>query len=283
MFNLSYFENEAVDIAIDISGKRYSDGGMMWEELSKITGIDLATLMAYDDWYILDDGLYYFKYMYKIEELFISEVAHECKVRCVEFLLALDDGCFGIISKLYREKDKRYYMYSDFCQKYFGSIKNDLSFFKLALSVKFGEEKTNKLMDDVFSIISFDMFCGQYDRMEYNLFFECDNNNNVRIAPLCDNGVSFDTRFIYDSPFGEFNLNEKNVSRGSLPFILSIEKIFYNKMAKYLDINVSDILDRTCEKYKINIDQSDKKMLLGYFDDRKRAIERTLKLSRDYR
>ena len=108
MFKLSYFKNDAYDIAIDINNKRYSDGGMMWAELSKMTGIDVSMLMAYDDWYILDDEFYYFKYMYKIEELFMSELAHECKVRCVEFLLALDSNTLGIISKLYREKDKKY-------------------------------------------------------------------------------------------------------------------------------------------------------------------------------
>ena len=283
MFNLSYFKDGAYDIAIDISNKRYSDGGMMWEELSKITGIEIGTLMAYDDWYILKDGLYYFKYMYKIEELFISEIAHECKVRCVDFFLASDSGNLGIISKLYRKKDKRYYMYDDFCKKYFNHIPNKLDVFKLASSIAFGEEKTKRLMDDVFDIIGLDIFSGQWDRLEHNFFFECDKDDNVRIAPLCDNGVVFQNSFIYDVPFGQLNLMEEDVSKGNLPFILSNEISFYNKLAMYLDVNVSSILDRTCEKYRFAVDEKDKSRLLSYFDDRKRAIEHTLKLSRNVR
>lgn len=283
MFNLSKFSADAKDIAIDISDKRYSDGGMMWNELSLLTGIDMDTLKAYDDWYILDDGLYYFKYMYTIEELFISELAHECKVRCVEFLLALDNNTLGIMSKLYREKGKQYYMYGDFCKKYFNHFPDNLSVFRLASSIAFGEEKMNKLMDDVFSMVCFDIFTGQWDREEYNLFFECDSDSNVRIAPLCDNGVAFQNSYIYSSPFCELSIGEESVSRGNLPFILSMEGNFYNKLAAYLNINVSDILNRTCEKYKIDINGYDKRVLLGYFDDRKRAIEHTLKLSRNSR
>ena len=283
MFKLSEFNKKAYDIAIDISNKRYSDTGIMWEQLSKITGIEIGTLMAYDDWYILKDGFYYFKYIYTIEELFISEIAHECKVRCVEFLLALDDDNLGIISKLYREKDKSYYMYDEFCDKYIDCYPENLNTLKLSLTAGFGEDKTRRLMDDIFDIISLDIFCGQCDRADYNFFFECDRNNNVRIAPLCDNGFAFDYSFIYESPFGKLNLNESYILDGNLPFILMNERNFYNKLVMYLDINVSSVLDRTCEKYKIDLNELDKSRLLSYFDYRKRAIEHTLKLSRNNR
>ena len=279
MFELSYFKNDAD--YIDIRNKLYSDSGMMWEELSKITGIELEILMAYDNWYILDDGLYYFKYMYKIEELFISELAHECKVRCVKFLLAYEESCFGIISKLYREKGKKYYMYDDFCEKYFDCYPDNLSDFKLSLSQSLGEDRIQSLMDDIFSMISLDIFCGQSDRADYNFFFECDSDDNIRIAPLCDNGFAFDYSYIYWSPFGKLNLKEDYISRGNLPFMLSIERNFYNKLAMYLDIDVFAILNRTCEKYRIDLNEIDRRRLLSYFDDRKRAIEHTLKLSRN--
>ena len=105
------------------------------------------------------------------------------------------------------------------------------------------DEKTQKLMKDIFDLISFDLFCGQWDREEYNFFFECDNDNNVRIAPLCDNGIAFQNCFVYASPFGEFSLEEDTIYRGNLPFILSIEKDFYNKLATLLDIDINDILE----------------------------------------
>lgn len=278
MFKKSYFRDDCKEI--DVTGKKYSDYGIMWNELSEMTGISRSILERYDDWYILDDGLYYFKNICKIEELFMSELANECKIRCVKFFVAIEKGIFGIISKLYREKDKKYYMYSDFCKKYFNHVPNYLGVFKLASSIALGDDKAQKLMDDVFNMICFDILCGQWDREEYNFFFECDKDNNVRIAPLCDNGIAFKNCFIYSSPFGEFNLEEDKISRGNLPFILSNEKDFYNKLALLLDINIEDVLNRTCEKYRININEDDKKMLLSYFDKRKIAIDNTLKLAR---
>lgn len=283
MFELSKYRNDFKDIATVIDGKHYSNCGIMWNELSLMTGIPRSILERYDDWYILDNALYYFKKRNIISELFLSELAYECKVRCVQFLLALDNESLGIISKLYREKGKKYYMYSDFCKKYFNHTPDNLSVFRLSASIAFGEEKMQKLMDDIFNMISFDIFCGQWDREEYNFFFECDEDNNVRIAPLCDNEVAFRRSFIYSAPLGEFNLQEHSISRGNLPFILSIESNFYNKLAMILDIDVLDILDRTCEKYKIDICDEDKRRLLSYFDDRKKAIEHTLKLSKNRR
>lgn len=278
MFEHSGFREDAYKIAIDITGRKYSDYGMMWNELSKNTGISRSILERYDDWYILDDGFYYFKDRCKIEELFMSELANECNVRCVNFLLALNDNNLGIISKLYREKDKRYYMYSDFCKKNFNYESTSLGMFKLATSIAFDNDKMKILMNDIFNLICFDIFCGQWDREEYNFFFECDKDNNIRIAPLCDNGIAFQNCYIYSSPFGEFNLYEDEISKGNLPFILSNDKDFYNKLALLLNIDLIEVFNRTCEKYKINIDEEDKIKLLNYFDDRKKMIDNTLKL-----
>lgn len=56
-----FFSSEVLDKSISLYGKRYSDLGMMWCELSKKTGIDLEILQSYDDWYILEDEFYYYK------------------------------------------------------------------------------------------------------------------------------------------------------------------------------------------------------------------------------
>ena len=150
MFRNSYFKNDVYDMAIDVTDKKYSDYGMMWDELSLNTGIPKSILERYDEWYILDNEFYYFKDRCRIEELFMSELANECKVRCVQFLLAIDYSTLGILSKLYREKDKKYYMYSDFCNKYFNNIPTSLGMFRLASSIQFGDEKMVKLMKDIF-------------------------------------------------------------------------------------------------------------------------------------
>ena len=280
MFNHSYISEIGLKTAIDITGNRYSDSGMMWNELSIKTGIPRSIIERYDDWYILNNEFYFLKDRCIIEELFMSELANECKVKCVQFLLASCDDNIGIMSKLYRDKDKEYYMYSDFCNKYFGDIPKSLEMFKLSSLTKFGFEKTEQFMKDIFDLICLDILSGQWDREEYNFFFECTNENDVRIAPLCDNGSIFRKSFFYSFPFGEFSLDEDRIYKGNLPYILSCEKYFYNKLVLMLDINVDDILNKTSCKYNINIDNNDRKRILSYFDNRKKMVDTTLKLVR---
>lgn len=282
MFNCVKLEDNYKEFVVDITGKRYSDFGMKWDELSKLTGIDRSILEMYDDWYVLDDGLYYFKVRRKFEELFMSELAHECRVRCVDFLLALDKTDWGIMSKLYRDKKKQYYMYSDFCKKYFNCVKNDLGFFRLASVIEFGEEKTQELMNDIFGLMSLDMFTGQLDREEYNLFFEC-SDDSIRVAPLCDNGEVLYKNFHYSFPLGEFSLVnfDDNIYGNDFLFLLETEKVLFDKLVLLLNIDIKEILKRTIDKYKIVMNVNDKKQILSYFDDRKKVIEYTLRLSKN--
>ena len=267
-----------------IDGKRFSDYGFMWKDLHKLTGIDYETLQMYDDWYILEGGLYYFKKHCVFEELFMSELASICKVKCVEFKLASVDDKIGVISKLYRENNKKYYMYTDFCRKYFNHVPDNLRVLKLASLSSFGDKIGQQLMDDIFNLVCFDIFSGQWDREEHNFFFECDKNI-VSLAPLCDNGMIFSGNFIYSTPFAKFSLSsidESVVYRNNLFQILRFDEVFFNKLAALLDIDINEVIKRTLEKYKIFIADCDRDYILEYFDERKKAIDLTLKLSRNY-
>lgn len=270
-----------------IDGKRYSDTGMMWEELSNITGIDIDTLSMYDDWYILDDGFYYFKSDYVFEELFMSELAKECNVGCVKYGLAVKDvlciePIIGIISKLYRTKDNKYFYYSDFCNNYFGGYVKGIDNFRLSSLMFFGDNVTNNLMNDIYGLISFDMFTGQYDRGEHNFMFECDNDS-IGIAPLCDNGLVFADGFNYDSPFGNyclFGTDMYTTNRKDLLETLRSERMLYDRFEHILDIDVKEVLMRTLDKYMIVMNFCNRTKVLRYLDLKKRAIDGTLKLSR---
>ena len=281
------FSDEALKKLILLDGKHYSDTGMMWGELSNITGIDMNTLSMYDNWYILDDGLYYFKSCFIFEELFMSELARECNVKCVSFSLAGDNVSYnrsllGVMSKLYRYKDKKYFYYSDFCNRYFDGYVQYLDKFKLASEDVFGNDKTNILIDDIYGLISFDMFTGQRDRGEHNFLFECDNDS-IRLAPLCDNGLVFGNGFNYVSPFGNYCLFETDMYttyRRDLLDILRNEKMLYDRFEHILDINVMEILKRTLDKYMIVMNFGNRMRVLRYLDCKKRAIDGTLRLSR---
>ena len=281
------FEKDVGKIVVPITGKRYSDTGMMWRQLSNITRIDIDTLSMYDNWYILDDGFYYYKDNYIFEELFMSELACECGVRCVEYKLANDCNILngeklGIISKLYRYKDKEYYYYSDFCKKYFNDYINNLNKLKQSLEILFGIDKTNILMNDIFSLICFDMFTGQYDRGEHNFMFEYDEEN-IKLAPLCDNGLVFNYGFNYQSPFGNFCLLEGDMYSSfkyNLLNLIRSEKILYDRFESILDINIKEVLKRTLDKYMIVMNVGNRNKILSYLDYKKRVIDGTLKLSR---
>ena len=64
MFKHSDFRDDVYKDAIDITGKKYSDYGMMWNELSKNTGISKSILERYDDWYIYFSGDCFHDYSY---------------------------------------------------------------------------------------------------------------------------------------------------------------------------------------------------------------------------
>jgi len=281
------FRDEALNKCILLDGKRYSDTGMMWSGLSNITGIDIDTLSMYDDWYILDDEFYYFKTGLIFEELFMSELARECNVKCVSFSVAEDTvsykrPLFGVISKLYRKNDKEYFYYSDFCIKYFDGYVQYLDKFKVISEGVFGNEKTNILMNDIYGMISFDMFTAQSDRGEHNFMFECDSDS-IRLAPLCDNELVFKDGFNYDSPFGNYCLFETDMYttyRRDLLEILRNERMLYDRFEHILDIDVKEVLKKTLDKYKIVMNFSNRRRVLEYLDCKKRAIDGTLRLSR---
>lgn len=286
MFEHAKFSDDLEDIIIDVSDKFYfgSDISMSDKEFSKLSGIDEELLNLYDSWCILDDGIYFFKNQDIFEELFMSELAYECTVRSVSFIIARDNSIprisdIGIISKLYREKDKEYLMYSDFCNKYFDHVVTDLCLFKKSSDIAFGNERTGVLMNDIFRLISFDIFSGQFDRWgEHNLFFEC-GKDNVRLAPLCDNGLVFDKELCYFSPFGKYSLSlDDGEYYNNLLKRLREEAVFYDCFLKLIDIDIEGVLKRTCAKYKLLIEDVDKIKILKYFDDRKMAISNVLKL-----
>lgn len=281
------FKDDVVKDIVLLDGKHYSDTGMMWGELSSITGIDIDTLSMYCDWYILDDGFYYFKTCCIFEELFMSELAIECNVKCVSFELAKNTVSYryptiGVMSKLYRVKEKEYYFYRDFCFKYFDEYINDFDKFRsMSLNV-FGESKYNKLIDDIYGMMAFDMFTGQRDRGAHNFLFEC-NSDGVALAPLCDNGWVFSYEYNYDSPFGNYCLLETDMfttNRKSMIDILKSEKMLYERFGNLLDVDVKEVLKRTLDKYMIVLDIGSRGRILRYMDNKKKAIDTTLKLSR---
>ena len=286
MFRNAKFSKDIGEIIVDVSDKFYNGSQLSMSDLefSKLSGIEVDILEWYYSWCILDDGIYFFKNHDIFNELFMSELAYEFMIRCVTFKLARDTSIsrisdVGLISKLYRQKDKEYLMYSDFCRRFFSKFINDLFLFRKESEVCFGSENTDVLMNDIFKLISFDIFTGQWDRGEHNFYFECGNDNVVRLSPLCDNGLVFSEDLNCFCPFGDFSLSSDNYyDYDSLVKLLKREDGMRECFLKLLDIDIKKVLERTCDKYRILFSLEDENKLLEYFDVRKKEINKILKL-----
>lgn len=276
------FSENVCGSVINLAGKKYSDLGMSREELSERIGIPKNIASTYDNWYILNGEFYYFKKRMIFTELLVTEIARKCGIRCVDFRLAINsNGEIGIISKLYRERGKEYYSYSEFCTRFFGEVKNDLSWFSLGMSVRFTEEQKNIFMDDIFGIIALGLFCGQWDNgLEGdNLFIENDPTMGPRIAPLCDTSGCFSLSYDYESPFGTFSLcSDDDVIDKRFIFLLGNDDSLFNKIQLLINIDVERILMDIISRYGILIESDNKQKILDYFEQRRNIMNRALEL-----
>lgn len=267
---------------IDITGKKCTDNGYSRETLAKAVHINPSMIRYYNEWYSLDDGLYYFKDFHMYNELFLSELARELGVRCVEFFLAKNDNHIGVVSKNFKKTGNKYYNYLEFADTFFERRPYSMGLFIGKVKRKFNEEEANNIIKDICYMMAFDFFTFQKDRMNHNICFETENGI-TRLAPLFDNG-SVDIRrpFDYYSCIDDLRFSsETNLSEHNEYTLELIRKYrgFYDGLVQTLDINVEDVLNRTIEKYGLDIPDTIRENLLGSFDNKKQIIENSLTLS----
>lgn len=277
---------EARKDVVDISGKRFDQvTSYSKDDMASMLQIDPLTFKFYCDWYLIDDKFYYFKSDYMFNEIFLSELAHELGIKCVDFKLA-DNGKFtGIISESFRRDGFNYYDYLELEREFFCHDSRSILDFKYLAEDAFGEEEAKTLIDEIYRLIAFDVFTGQFDRVPSNVTFELDSKGNIELAPLCDNGAAFNTtRFnTYRSCFGDLAFPvDKYIDSCQLETLKLVRDnlAFYNEFEKLVNINVKDVLERTLEKYKLKMSESKKCDLYGFFDEKKDSIERTLAYSK---
>ena len=277
---------EARKDVVDISGKRFDQvTSYSKDDMASMLQIDPLTFKFYCDWYLIDNKLYYFKSDYMFNEIFLSELAHELGIKCVDFKLS-DNGKFtGIISESFRRDGFNYYDYMELEREFFLHDSRSIVDFKYLASDAFGEDESKKLLDEIYKLIAFDVFTGQFDRVPSNVTFELDSKGNIELAPLCDNGAAFNTtRFnTYRSCFGDLAFPvDKYIDSCQLETLKLVRDnlAFYNEFEKLVNINVKDVLERTLEKYKLKMSESKKCDLYGFFDEKKDSIERTLAYSK---
>lgn len=263
-------------------------------------GLNSAFFLAYNNWYIVNGKLHYYKNFYKniFNELFLSELVKEYKLKNLEYKLVNSKDGVGIISESFKKPDKKYLDY-DYYFNSFG-IKNEpdnMPMLNKTLKKLISDKNRIKLMNEFYRLTAFDFFSGQTDRSAGNLIFEI--GDETCLAPIFDNESSlnyvklnskkinykvlyaslltaFDHLEFYfgdylsDSNFYVFNLINNNFE-------------FYKYLCLCLDIDINKILDRTIEKYGLIVPECDRKELLDFFDIKKSIIESTLSLAKKYK
>ncbi len=285
MFNNVSITKDGKKDIIDISGKRFNQvTELSDDDLARLLKINSELFKFYTNWYLLHGKLFYFKTDFIFNEIFLSELAHEFNVRCVQFMLAKDGKNVGVISRNFRKKTFNYYNYIEFCEKFFGEVPRDIESFKSKLYSKFDKENADMLMEQIFSLIAFDFFSGQNDRTHINVTFE-EKGGSATLAPMCDNGVAFHLGDFntYAACFDKLFFPYDNMIDPNQLYLLKLIRenaIFYDKLSKALNINIKDVLERTLEKYKIRMSTLEKIKVNDFFGAKCDVIERSLVYSK---
>ncbi len=250
---------------------------------------------SYNAWLSINDKLYYYKSHEIFNELFLSELAHEFNLKSLDYRLATFKNETGIICESFKEKGKTYSDYDHFFENKKLKVPRSIITLSKTLSNIVSEDNKKEILNNIFRLTVFDFFCGQTDRGDTNLIFEC--SDKLSIAPIFDNGSSMympsnpkrRNEILFANYYSSFdNLyfptdNYYNIDTVYLLDLIVNNKEFYNYLCKALDINLNSILKRTIEKYHLVVPHQDKKDLNDYFDIKKRIIYNTLTLVKQYK
>lgn len=246
--------------------------------VKKYVNSDNKSLKAYNEWYKYKGKPHYFKCYYVFEELFSRELARVFELKCVDFFLGYNESVdnIGIFSKNFRSFDKNYYFYNSF----FEAIDEEKPFDIVELySFLKSDERFKKLLK-IYSLIAFDFFSGQTDRVNCNVVIE-EENGNFSLSPLTDNGsLLFHEDYIYQSVFGDLCLNKKIDSFDYEFTLYALKRIalLYNNFVKCLDVDIKSLIKLTCDKYGLLLSDYNTKRIINSFDVRKKEIEKGLVL-----
>ena len=153
-------------------------------KIAKQINIDPELLQTYNNWLKIDNKFFYFKSNYTFQELLIEKLFQEINVNTVKHQIVKFDEEIGLLSANFRKLKLKY--------QYFAELNPELytnSFIVINNLIKklMNKEDYEKCIEQIFKIISVDILFGQYDRWEYNVFFE-KSKNHIKLSPMFDNG-----------------------------------------------------------------------------------------------
>jgi len=280
-FDLRYIGNESN--IIDITNKKYDNvvPGLDKFLLAYNVCSTVEDIYMYPEWFILENGYYYFKSGDSFNELLMAELFKEFKLKCLDYRIAQYGNKVGILSKNFRKRETRYYEYNMYPDESGLLSYSTLNDFEKYVSKFINSDNLISLIASLSRLLVADFFSGQSDRLSYNLLLE--ERSELKLAPISDNGAIF-------------KIDEMNVSRSCIETLrFPSEKVvdaveyntlklivenseFRNYLIKCLDIDINEIINRTIDKYYLKLYKYERKEIVSYFDTKKSIIENTLKL-----
>lgn len=248
-------------------------------KIAKQINIDPELLQTYNNWLNINNKYFYFKSNYAFQELLIESIFKEIKVNTVEHQIVKFDEEIGLLSANYRKSKVKY--------QYFAELNPELytnSFIVINNLIKklMNKEDYEKCIEQIFKIISVDILFGQYDRWEYNVFFE-KSKNHIKLSPMFDNGCIFSEDYgdisIYKSCFGIFSISERYEDYFTTDVIRKHPTLF-TSLEKAINFDLTKIFDNLELEYKIIICKEIRKQIQNYYDTHRKMVEKTLKFAR---
>ncbi len=287
------FRNTSVKVNLfkdlmDIKEYHYSKNKSMSDDkLSNILGLSKDFLQQYNNWYLINNKLYYYKDYSIMIEVFLSELAKEFNLKSVDYQFVTRGKKLGIMSESFKDNDSKCYHYNEYFKSKNIYVPRSISSLKEALSEVINNNNKIHFMNDIFKLMSFDILCGQHDRSDGNITIM--ENNNISLGPIYDNELAFFDNDEYYSSFDRvylpdyYNLELVDKCHKYLFKLINSNIELFNYLNKALDIDIYKVLQNTIKKYNLVVPRSDKKELIRFFDNRKIKIERTLSLAKKFK
>lgn len=248
------------------------------EVLSKYVNVPVPILEVWHSWYNVDGNWYYFKPYESIYFLFneligeqlaryfcVDTVHYElafCKKKNNPYLRSFDKYSYGVLSKNFRQKNKRYLSSIDLHipgdSKHISNLKS-----KKVKRLFSDEENYNMVIEKIIKMTILDFYMNQWDRRACNFCFSKDKNNFIDLCKLYDYENSFSyVSNIYENSILQFNLN----NQGTLNYIKNNE-VMQQQLYRLLDLNIIEIMDEIIDYYNIIMPKDVKDI---YLDNDKR-------------
>ena len=245
-------------------------------KIAKQININPELLQSYNKWLKINNKFFFFKSNYTFQELLIEKIFQELNVNTVKHQIAKFDEEIGLISANYRKPKVKYQYFDELI-----SLLDANGFIEINNILKklMNKEDYEKCIEQIFKIISVDILFGQYDRWEYNVFFE-KSKNRITLAPMFDNGCLFSEDcgdiLIYNSCFGNFSFSERYEDYFTTDVIRKFPKLFLS-LEQAINFELSKIFDNLEVEYKIKICKEIRTQIQNYYDKHRKMVEKTLK------